>query len=133
MDIGDDSTRQMVKAILLLKDASIATVLHSSVKKAIGLTLPSNKYSLLFALQQYSDSGETMTYFVPESANAKKEWISVLESVLEDKTVKKQTSSKNLKEVAVVPIDLGASQMRTRSTSKQSHNSTTSSLFDDTS
>jgi len=133
MDIGDDSTRQTVKAILLLKDASIATVLHSSVKKAIGLALPSNKYGLLFAIQQYTDSGETMTYFVPESANAKKEWIGVLESVLEDKTVKKQSSSKNLKEVAVVPIDLSASQTRTRSMSKQSHSSTTSGLFDDTS
>ncbi|XP_065891841.1 citron Rho-interacting kinase-like isoform X2 [Dysidea avara] len=134
MDIGDDSTRQTVKAILLLKDASIATVLHTSVKKALGLTVPSNKHSLLFALQQYSDGGENMTYFVPESAEAKKEWISVLESVLEDKTVKKQANSKNLKEVAVVPIGLATPLMRTRSaTSKQSHSSTTSSLLDDTS
>lgn len=131
MEIGDDSTRQTVKAILLLKDASIATVLHSKVKKAAGITLPSNKHSLLFAIQQFTDSGENITYFVPESAEVKKEWLSVLESVLQEKIAKKQASGKNLKEVAVVPIDIGTPLLRTRS--KQSRSSATSSLFDDTS
>ena len=76
-----------------------------------------------FAIEQFREDGDVMTYFVADSVSSKKEWINVLESILKAKSVRK--SSKNLKEVSVVPIDVNTPRLL-RSKSTASSKSVTS-------
>jgi len=71
-----------------------------------------------------------MTYFVADSAGSKKEWTGVLESILQEKSVRK--SGKNLKEVSVVPMDIDTPMLLRSSKSSISNRSLTSSSSDET-
>ena len=75
-----------------------------------------NKYNQAFAIEQYREDGNIMTYFVANSAGSKNDWIKTIENILQEKSIKK--SSKNLKEVSVVPIDINTPMLsRSKSTS----------------
>lgn len=101
-----------VKAILPLHNPTIITVLHATLKS--GMT-PVSKTNQTFAIEQFREDGDIMTYFVADSVSGKKEWIDVLESILQAKSIRK--SSKNLKEVSVVPIDVNTPMLlRSKST-----------------
>ena len=128
MDISRESTKKSVKAILPLCNTSIITVLHSTLKKDTSAPVSTTKISQAFAIEQFREDGNIMTYFVADNANSKKEWIRVLESVLQEKCIKKNV--KNLKEVSVVPIDVINTPMLLRSKSASSNKSHLSSLFD---
>ena len=80
---------------------------------------PVSKTNQAFAIEQFREDGDIMTYFVADSVSGKKEWINVLESILQAKSVRK--SSKNLKEVSVVPIDVNTPMLlQSKSTSSKS-------------
>ena len=127
MDISRESSTTNVKAILPLRNPSIITVLHATLKS--NTTTPVSKINEAFAIEQFREDGDIMTYFVVDSVSSKKDWIDVLESVLQEKSVKK--SSKNLKEVSVVPIDVNT-PMLLRSKSTTSSKSQFSVTSDDT-
>ena len=127
MDISRESSTTNVKAILPLRNPSIITVLHATLKS--DTTTPVSKINEAFAIEQFREDGDIMTYFVADSVSSKKDWIGVLESVLQEKSVKK--SSKNLKEVSVVPIDVNT-PMLLRSKSTTSSKSQFSVTSDDT-
>ena len=131
MDISRESTTtKNVKAILPLRNTSVITVLHATLKSDVTKDpVSTTKINQAFAIEQLREDGDVMTYFVADSAGSKKDWIDVLEGILQEKSVKK--SSKNLKEVSVVPIDVNT-PMLLRSKSSTSQISVTSSLFDDT-
>ena len=66
--------------------------------------ISTNKINQAFAIEQFREDDDIMTYFVADSAGSKKEWTGALESILQEKSVRK--SGKNLKEVSVVPMDI---------------------------
>ena len=66
--------------------------------------ISTDKINQAFAIEQFREDGDIMTYFVTDSAGSKKDWTSVLENILQEKSVKK--SGKNLKEVSVIPMDI---------------------------
>ena len=116
MDIGRESAKNNAKAILPLCNAGIITVLHSTLKSDTKAPVSTTKISQAFAVEQFREDGDIVTYFVADNANSKKEWIMVLESVLQEKTTRK--ASKNLKEVSVVPIDVNTPMLlRSKSSS----------------
>lgn len=116
MDISRESTKKNVKAILPLCNVSIVTVLHPTLKKGTTAPVSTTKYNQAFAIEQYREDGNIMTYFVADSASSKNDWIKTIESILQENSLKK--SSKNLKEVSVVPIDINTPMLlQSKSTS----------------
>ena len=91
--------------------------------------ISTNKINQAFAIEQFREDGDIMTYFVTDSAGSRKDWTSVLESILQEKSIKK--SGKNLKEVSVVPMDINI-PMLLRSKSSMSNKSLTSNPSNDT-
>ena len=116
MDIIKESTNKNVKAILPLCNASIVTVLHPTLNNDTTAPVSVNKYNQAFAIEQYREDGNIMTYFVANSAGSKNDWIKTIENILQEKSIKK--SSKNLKEVSIVPIDINTPMLsQSKSTS----------------
>ena len=132
MDISRESTTtKNVKAILPLCNSSIITVLHSTLQADTTAPVSTTKINQAFAIEQFREDGNVATYFVADSVGSKKDWISTIESILQEKSIMK--SSKNLKEVSVVPVTVNTPMLlRSRSTSSSKPQlSVTSGSFDD--
>ncbi len=93
-------TSRNVKAILPLCNPSIITVLHATLKR--NTTTPSFNSKEAFAIEQLGHNNDIMTYFEVDPTSNKKDWIGVLENVLQEISVKK--SKKYLKEVRMTPM-----------------------------
>ena len=133
MDINREATTKTVKALLPLHNPSIVTILHSTLKSDMEAPISTNKINQAFSIEQFRQDGDIMTYFVADSAGSKKEWTGALESILQEKSVRK--SGKNLKEVSVVPMDIDIPMLLRSSKSSISNKSLTlnSNLSDETS
>ena len=103
MDISRESIKKNAKAILPLHNPSIITVLHSTLKGGAAVPVSTTNINRAFAIEQFREDGDIVTYFVADNCSSKKEWITALEVILQDKTWRK--NSKDHKEESVVPID----------------------------
>ena len=99
MDISRESTKKNAKAILPLHNPSIITVLHSTLKGSVAVPVSTTNINRAFALEQFREDGDIVTYFVADNSSSKKEWITALEIVLLDKSSRK--NSKDHKEELV--------------------------------
>lgn len=125
MDISRESAKNTAKAILPLRNTSIITVLHSTLKSNTAAPVSTAKINQTFAIEQFREDGDIFTYFVADTASGKQDWIEALENVLQEQLVRK--GSKDLKEVSVVPIHTPM-LLRSKSTSSsKSQSSVTSS------
>ena len=116
MDISRESTKKNAKAILPLHNPSIVTVLHPTLKSDTTAPVSTTNINQAFAIEQFREDGDIVTYFVADNPSSKKEWIKALEGVLQDKSAKK--NSKNLKEASAVPKDASTPMLlRSRSAS----------------
>ena len=102
MDINRESTKKNAKAILPLHNPSIITVLHSTLKGGAAAPISTTNINRAFAIEQFREDGDIVTYFVADNSSSKKEWITALEIVLQDKSSKK--NSKDLKEESSTPM-----------------------------
>ena len=103
MDISRELAKKNAKVILLLCNPSIITVLHSTLKSDTAAPVSTTKINHAFAIKQFREDSDIVTYFVADTASSKKDWVKVLESALKEKPRK---NSKNLKEVSIVTIDV---------------------------
>lgn len=116
MDISRESTKKNAKAILPLHNPSIVTVLHPTLKGDSAAPVSTTNINQAFAMEQFREDGDIVTYFVADNPGSKKEWIKTLEGVLQDKSTSK--SSKNVKEASAVPKDaITPMSLRSRSAS----------------
>jgi len=69
---------------------SIVTVLHPMLKNDTAAPVSANKYNQTFAIEQYREDGNIMTYFVANSAGNKNNWIKTIENILYTRKIHKR-------------------------------------------
>ena len=86
MDISRESTKKNAKAILPLHNPSIITVLYSTLKGGAAAPVSTTNINSAFAIEQFRENGNIVFYFVADNSSSKKEWITALEVILQDKS-----------------------------------------------
>ena len=130
MDINREATMKTVKALLPLHNPSIIAVLHSTLKSDMEAPISTNKINQAFAIEQFREDGNIMTYFVYNRLCWQLEKMDRCAGEHSTRKIIKKTG-KNLKEVSVIPMDIDT-PMLLRSKSSMSNKSLTSSSSDDT-